>query len=102
IVMPVFGWPPLWFAGLAAATLWTFLRGMRVAGPGYLLPVIVLGGAWGQVLINGNVQPIVMACLAAVPLWRRWGAVALSVATMLKIHPALGVLWYLARRDWQA
>ena len=102
MLMPVLGWAPLWYTLLAATTMWTFLRGVQVSGSSYLLPVIVLGGAWGQVLVNGNVQPAVMACLAAVPLWRRGGAVALSLATMLKIHPVLGVLWYLARRDWQA
>ena len=102
MLMPVLGWPPLWFGLLGAATLGTFLVGVRQAGAAYLLPVIVLGGAWGQVILNGNVQPILMALLAVVPLRRRTGAVALAVATMLKLHPALGVIWYLGRRDWQA
>jgi hypothetical protein len=102
MLMPVLGWPPLWFGLLGAATLVTFLIGVRQTGPAYLLPVVVLGGAWGQVLLNGNVQPILMALLAVVPLRRRTGAVALAAATMLKLHPALGVIWYVGRRDWQA
>ncbi|HEX6139639.1 MAG TPA: glycosyltransferase 87 family protein, partial [Candidatus Limnocylindria bacterium] len=75
---------------------------VRTAGPAYLLPVVVLGGAWGQVLLNGNVQPALMLLLALVPVSRRGGAVALAVATMIKLHPVLGALWYLARRDWTA
>jgi hypothetical protein len=102
MLMPILGWPPLWFALLAAATLFTFLLGVRQAGAAYLLPVAVLGGAWGQVLLNGNVQPILMGLLALVPVRRRAGAVALAVATMFKLHPALGVIWYVARRDWVA
>lgn len=102
MLMPVLGWPPLWFGLLGATTLGTFLIGVRQAGPAYLLPVIVLGGAWGQVLLNGNVQPVLMALLAVVPLRRRTGAVTLAIATMLKLHPALGVIWYVGRRDWQA
>jgi hypothetical protein len=102
MLMPALGWPPLWFGLMGAATLFTFVVGLRIAGPAYLLPVIVIGGAWGQVLLNGNVQPALMALLAVVPLRRRGGAVALAVATMLKLHPVIGVLWYLARRDWVA
>jgi hypothetical protein len=102
MLMPVLGWPPLWFALLAAATFFTFMIGVRQGGAAYLLPVVVLGGAWGQVLLNGNVQPLLMGLLAVVPLRRRTGAVALAVATMLKLHPVLGVVWYAARRDWLA
>ncbi|HET6381264.1 MAG TPA: glycosyltransferase 87 family protein [candidate division Zixibacteria bacterium] len=102
MLIPVLGWPPLWYALLALATLATFLIGVRAGGPAYLLPVIVLGGAWGQPLLNGNVQPVLMLLLALVPLYRRAGAVALAVATMLKLHPVLGVAWYIGRRDWAA
>jgi Glycosyltransferase family 87 len=102
MLMPVLGWAPLWFTLLAAATFATFLIGCRIAGPAYLLPVIVLGGTWAQVLLNGNVQPILMLLLALVPLRRRVGAVGLAVATMLKLHPVLGLIWYAARRDWLA
>jgi hypothetical protein len=102
MLMLLLGWPPLWYALMAAATLATFLIGVRLGGRSYLLPVIVLGGAWGQVLLNGNVQPAVMLLLALVPVYRRAGGVALAVATMLKLHPVLGVVWYIGRRDWQA
>ncbi|HEX2142697.1 MAG TPA: glycosyltransferase family 87 protein, partial [Candidatus Limnocylindria bacterium] len=102
MLMPVLGWPPLWYGLMAAATLGTFLVGVRVGGAAYLLPVVVLGGAWGQVLLNGNVQPLLMLLLAVVPLFRRAGAVSLAVATMIKLHPVLGVVWYLGRRDWVA
>lgn len=102
MLMPVLGWPPLWYGLMAGATIATFLIGLRVAGRAYLLPVIVLAGAWGQVLVNGNVQPALMLLLALVPLYRRTGAVALAVATMLKLHPLLGIVWYVGRRDWLA
>jgi hypothetical protein len=102
MLMPVLGWPPLWYGVMAACTAFTLLMLLRSSGPAGFLPIIVLGGAWGQVLLNGNVQPALMALLCVVPLWRRTGAVSLAVATMLKLHPALGVVWYLGRRDWQA
>ena len=102
MLMPVLGWPPIWYGLMAAATIGTFLVGVRVGGPAYLLPVVVLGGAWGQVLLNGNVQPAVMLLLALVPVYRRAGGVALALATMLKLHPVLGIVWYAGRRDWTA
>lgn len=102
MLIPVLGWPPLWYALLAAATGATFLIGVRMAGPAYLLPVIVLGGTWAQVLLNGNVQPVLMFLLVLVPLRRRTGAIGLAVATMLKLHPVLGLVWYASRRDWIA
>ena len=102
MLMPLLGWPPLWYGLMVAATGATFLIGVRIAGPAYLLPVIVLGGTWAQVLLNGNVQPVLMFLLALVPLRRRTGAVGLAVATMLKLHPALGLVWYASRRDWVA
>lgn len=102
MLMPVLGWPPVWYGLLVGATMLTFLIGLRQAGIAYLFPVWVLGGAWGQTLLNGNVQGVVVALLAVVPFRRRTGAVALAVATMLKLHPVLGVVWYLGRRDWLA
>ncbi len=30
------------------------------------------------------------------------GPVALAVATMLKIHPVIGLVWFAGRRDWRA
>ena len=102
MLMPLLGWPPLWYSLMVAATGATFLIGLRIAGPAYLLPVIVLGGTWAQVLLNGNVQPVLMLLLALVPLRRRAGAVGLAVATMLKLHPVLGLVWYASRRDWTA
>jgi hypothetical protein len=102
MLMPLLGWPPIWYGLMAAATIGTFLLGVRVGGPAYLLPVVVLGGAWGQVLLNGNVQAVVMLLLALVPIYRRTGGVALALATMLKLHPVLGIVWYVGRRDWQA
>ena len=102
MLMPVLGWAPLWFGLMAAATavpVWLAYRERGTAG--LLLPVL-LAGAWGQQLLNGNVQPGVIALLALVPRFRRAGAIGLAVATMLKLHPALGLVWYLGRRDWQA
>jgi hypothetical protein len=60
-----------------------------------------LVGAWGQQLLNGNSQAIVVWLLAITPLSARYGPPALAVATMLKIHPAVGLVWYAGRRDWR-
>jgi hypothetical protein len=43
-----------------------------------------------------------MLLLALVPVYRRAGGVALALATMLKLHPVLGIVWYVGRRDWTA
>lgn len=102
MLIPVLGWPPLWFAILGASTALVFYYWYRDAGWLGLLPITMLAGAWGQPLINGNVQPVLMAGLALVPRYRRVGAVALAVGTMLKLHPVLGLIWYAGRRDWQA
>jgi hypothetical protein len=101
IVIPVLGWPPLWFAIIGLATVVPMVVGWRVSGPAGLLPVALLIGAWGQQLINGNVQAIVVALLAIVPLTRGAGAIGLALATMLKIHPALAIVWYAGRREWR-
>ena len=101
MVIPVLGWPPLWFALIAIATVVPMVVGYRVSGPAGLLPVALLVGAWGQQLLNGNAQAFVVALLAIVPLTRRAGAIGLAVATMLKIHPALAVVWYAGRGEWR-
>lgn len=101
MVIPVLGWPPLWYGLLAASTAAVFYFWWRDAGWFGLLPIVMLAGPWGQPLLNGNVQPILMLLLALVPRFSRAGAVALAAATMLKLHPALGVVWYVGRRDWR-
>jgi hypothetical protein len=101
MVIPVLGWPPLWFALIAAATLVPIVVAWRVAGPAGLLPVALLIGAWGQQLLNGNAQAFVVALLAVVPFAGSAGAVGLALATMLKLHPALGIVWYVGRREWR-
>lgn len=101
MVIPILGWEPLWYALLASTTAAVFYFWWRDAGWFGLLPIVMLAGAWGQPLINGNVQPILMLLLALVPRFARGGAVALAAATMLKLHPALGTVWYVGRRDWR-
>ena len=101
MVIPVLGWPPLWYALVAVATLIPMWIAYRVAGPAGLLPVALLVGAWVQQLLNGNAQAFVVALLAIVPLTRRAGAIGLALATMLKLHPALGIVWYAGRREWR-
>lgn len=102
MLIPVLGWPPLWYAIMAGSTLLVFYYWWRDSGWFGLLPIAMLGGPWAQPLLNGNVQPAIMALLAVTPRYRRAGAVALAVATMIKLHPVLGVVWYVGRRDWQA
>jgi hypothetical protein len=101
MVIPILGWPPLWYALLIASTATVFYFWYRDAGWFGLLPIVMLAGPWGQVLLNGNVQAILMLLLALVPRFARVGAVSLAVATMLKLHPALGTVWYVGRRDWR-
>jgi hypothetical protein len=101
IVIPILGWPPLWFAIIGVATVVPMVVGYRVSGPAGLLPVALLVGAWGQQLLNGNVQAVVVALLAIVPLTRGAGAIGLALATMLKIHPVLAVVWYAGRGEWR-
>ena len=102
VLIPVLGWPPLWYALMATAAAVPIWVAYRQAGPAGLLPAALLVGPWGQQLLNGNVQPLVVGLLVLVPLHRRAGAVGLAVATMLKLHPALGIVWYAGRRDWVA
>ena len=101
MVFPVLGWPPLWYALLFVSTAAVFYFWWKDAGWFGLLPIVMLAGPWGQPLINGNVQPILMLLLALVPRYERVGATSLAVATMLKLHPALGTVWYVGRRDWR-
>lgn len=101
MVIPVLGWPPLWFAIIGAATVVPLVVGYRVAGPAGLLPAALLIGPWGQQLLNGNAQAIVVALLAIVPLTKVPGAIGLALATMLKLHPGLAIAWYVGRREWR-
>jgi hypothetical protein len=101
MVIPVLGWPPLWYALIAAATLIPIIVAVRVAGPVGLLPPALLAGAWVQQFLNGNAQAFVVALLVVVPFTGAAGAVGLAVATMVKLHPALAVAWYVGRRDWR-
>ena len=101
MVIPVLGWPPLWYSLILVATVVPMVVGYRVSGPPGLLPVALLVGAWGQQLLNGNVQAIVVAILAVVPFTGAVGGIGLAFATMLKIHPALAIVWYVGRRDWK-
>ena len=102
MLMPVLGWTPLWFAIVAVATAYPIWLAYREGGRmGLLLPAM-LAGMWLMTLINGNVQPVMIALLATVPYHRRFGAVGMALCTMVKLHPVLGVVWYLGRRDWVA
>jgi hypothetical protein len=101
MLIPVLGWPPLWYGLIVAATVVPMVVAYRVSGPAGLLPVALLIGAWGQQLLNGNAQAIVVAILAVVPFTGAAGAIGLAVATMLKLHPALGIAWYVGRREWK-
>jgi len=101
MVIPVLGWPPLWFTLIAIATVIPIWVAYRVSGPAGLLPAALLVGAWGQQLFNGNVQAIVVALLVVVPFTHARGAVGLALATMLKIHPALAIVWYVGRGEWR-
>ena len=100
MLRPLLAVPAAWFAIIAVATAFPIWLAFRQRGWVGLLPALLLIGPWGQQLLNGNAQAIVIALLALVPLHARAGAVGLAVATMLKLHPALGVAWYLARREW--
>lgn len=102
LVIPVLGWPPLWFGLLAVATAGTIWLWNRTAGPRGLLVPALLIGAWGQQLLNGNAQALVVYLLAITPLFGRVGPAALALATMLKLHPVIGLVWFAGRRDWRA
>lgn len=102
MLIPILGWPPLWYAILTVSTAVPIYYAYRDAGLAGLITPLLLVGAWLQTLLNGNVQPVLIALLVLTPRFERAGPVCLAVATMLKLHPALGVVWYLGRRDWRA
>jgi hypothetical protein len=102
MLRPLLELPVAWFAIIAACTAFPIWLAVRERGWVGVLPALLLIGPWGQQLLNGNAQAIVIALLAIVPLHRRAGAVGLAVATMLKLHPVLGIIWYLGRREWSS
>jgi hypothetical protein len=102
LVIPILGWPPLWFGLLAIATAATIWLWFRTAGLRGLLVPALLVGAWGQQLLNGNTQALVVYLLAITPLFARVGPAALALATMLKLHPVIGLVWFAGRRDLRA
>ncbi|MGH2482948.1 MAG: hypothetical protein ACRDE9_00650 [Candidatus Limnocylindria bacterium] len=102
LVIPILGWPPLWFGLLAVATAATIWLWYRAAGARGLLVPALLVGAWGQQLLNGNAQALVVYLLAITPLFARVGPAALALATMLKLHPVIGLVWFAGRRDLRA
>jgi hypothetical protein len=102
LVIPVLGLPPLWFGLLAVATAATIWLWYRAAGLRGLLVPALLVGAWGQQLLNGNAQALVVYLLAITPLFARVGPAALALATMLKLHPVIGLVWFAGRRDLRA
>lgn len=102
MLIPILGWPPLWFGLLAVATAATIWLWYRAAGLRGLLVPALLVGAWGQQLLNGNAQALVVYLLAITPLFARVGPAALALATMLKLHPVIGLVWFAGRRDLRA
>lgn len=102
MLRPLLDTPVIWYAIIAVCTAYPIWLAVRHRGWAGALPALLLVGAWGQQLLNGNAQAIVIALLALVPLYARAGAVGLAVATMLKLHPALGIVWYISRRDWRS
>lgn len=102
LVIPILGWPPLWFGLLAVATTATIWLWYRAAGPRGLLVPALLIGAWAQQLLNGNAQALVVYLLAITPIFARVGPAALALATMLKLHPVIGLVWFAGRRDLRA
>ena len=90
IVIPILGWPPLWFTLMGIATVVPMVVAYRVSGPAGLLPVALLVGAWGQQLLNGNAQAVVVALLAIVPLTGRYGAIGLAAGDDAQAPPGAG------------
>jgi len=108
MVIPVLGIPPIWYGLLAAATVATLWLWYRTAGPAGLLVPALLVGPQAQQLLNGNSQALVVYLLAVTPLLAlgrgpSWGGpAALALATMLKLHPVIGLVWFAGRRDGRA
>ncbi|MCC6619150.1 MAG: hypothetical protein IT341_08965 [Chloroflexi bacterium] len=102
MLWPLLALPAVWFALIAACTAFPIWLAIRERGWVGVLPALLLIGPWGQQLLNGNAQAIVIALLAIVPIHARAGAVGLAVATMLKLHPVIGIIWYAGRRQWSS
>jgi hypothetical protein len=102
MLMPILGWPPLWFSITFVAPLIPIFVAYRQNGPAGLLVPALLVGAWGQQLLNGNSQAVVIALLVLVPRFRTGGPILLALATMLKLHPALALAWFIGRREWRS
>lgn len=100
MLRPLLEVPVVWFGILAVSTAVPIWLAVRERGWVGVLPALLLIGAWVQQLLNGNSQAIVIALLAIVPFYARAGAAGLAVATMLKLHPAIGIVWYVGRREW--
>ncbi|MEO6577582.1 MAG: glycosyltransferase 87 family protein [Candidatus Limnocylindria bacterium] len=100
MLRPLVDFAPAWYAILVVASAVPIWLAVHSRGWIGVLPALLLVGPWGQQLLNGNAQAIVIALMALVPLSPRAGAVGLAVAAMLKLHPALGVVWYIGRRQW--
>jgi hypothetical protein len=100
MTMPVLKY--MWFPLCVAAWAYVLWERWRAAKwVGMLLPLLLVGVLVQQVVV-GNASAIMVAALIAVPVHRRAGAVGLAVASWLKLYPALGLLWYVGRRDWEA
>jgi len=87
--LPIAVFTALWTA-LNSATLWFLLR--RWALPSLLfLPIAVE-------VISGNVH---LLYAAAIVIGFRWPA-AWALIFLTKVTPGIGVLWFLARREWRS
>ena len=102
MMRPLLETPPAWYLITAVATGYPIFVAVKLYGWAGILPGLLLLGCWAQQLLNGNAQAIVIALMAMVPFHARFGAVGLAVATMLKLHPVLGVAWYVANRRWRS
>jgi hypothetical protein len=98
-------WPllaPVWYPIVTTGWLVVLWVRFREAGPWGLLLPLALFGTWALSLVSGNAAGLVTGALALVPVHRRGGAVAAAAATWLKVFPAVAILWYVGRRDWEA
>jgi alpha-1,2-mannosyltransferase len=109
-------WVGLGLAVFAGATFWLARRVTRTGLlPAALSPVVLTGAmlalpAVSGELVNGNVD-FFLAGLLVVAWWgiaradvagERWAGIALGVATLVKVFPALVVLWLLVRGRYRA
>lgn len=102
MLRPLLDQPAAWFSIIAVATAYPIWLAVRLRGWVGVLPALLLIGCWAQQLLNGNAQAIVVALMATVPFHARFGAVGLALATMLKLHPVLGIAWYVANHRWRS